>query len=893
MSIPFPEPYVNRSRSSQAYLDTPPPVPPKPSDLGHRYSRSELSTPTQLHHTASTASLSSSYYHGEDSDYATASADSHADEGLPRELTELSLQSEEGVLNFQAGKLPESEQEWYKLVPTEAREALGKKEVQRQSNLFELFKAELDYVADLQAVFDVVVTPLQNSQPPIITQRYLKGFISEVFGNLHQILQQHIKLRDALFVRQREQHPFVISVSDIILETTLKADFRAAYEIYIKHYPISESHHRKEVRRNDKYRAFIQSVSGDPRIRKRDLITFLSRPVTRLLRLNMQLEGILRHTGEDHPDLENLPVSLDIVRDLVKSTEPGIEAAQAKVKFWALCEGLVYQKGEMIDMDLYDDSRTVVHAGPVARKSRSSTAGTSWADLHLALLDNYLILTRNETKSSATVKRYLVSRPLPLAFIRLGSFTDPPDARKEYDKEGSILGLRYHNVPVYPLTVYHASNKANRRYTLYVTSDEVRRVWKSKLENAFGVYTARMEGNMFFSPHTLSDGFFRTTGMRMSSNAIIRGKISCAAPFSIQGRHYLAVGCTSGIWVSQRGREVVDFKRVIAFPSPRAIAAIYAHGEKIFNKLIVHDESTLNSYPLDLVAKVAEGKADAKSLSSSCEKIAGQPKNVVFFRYTHVGPRLLLVYAYRKLLQVSLSLQVVEVLDISESNIAPKRGLSFGRKPAEQESKSFRPYGEAGYVPKDAYDVTALIKTIGVCTADGIVIADPTNLMRKPNVVPNLADASSNMPMATLKSKVEDSKPLGMIPHGEELLVVCDSIGYYVDRHGLPVRNCGYMKWETKVQSYAQRGPHVLLVSEEFIEIRLIDTGRIVQVIEGKGIRLLYGGPGQDAVLVAMKGEHDDAHGVSDKIAELLETSEIQTAHPTSASADLWDEFDA
>ena len=34
-------------------------------------------------------------------------------------------------------------------------EALGKKEVQRQSVLFEVFTAERDYVADLEAVEDV------------------------------------------------------------------------------------------------------------------------------------------------------------------------------------------------------------------------------------------------------------------------------------------------------------------------------------------------------------------------------------------------------------------------------------------------------------------------------------------------------------------------------------------------------------------------------------------------------------------------------------------------------------------------------------------------------------------------------------------------------------------
>lgn len=128
------------------------------------------------------------------------------------------------------------------------------------------------------------------------------------------------------------------------------SDFRSAYEVYIKHYPLAESYHRKELKRNRAYQEFIQSASADPRIRKRDLITFLSRPVTRLPRLNLLLQEILKRTdkGYEHPDLETLPIILGILSDCIKSTQPGIEAAESKVKLWALSESLIFQKGELI-----------------------------------------------------------------------------------------------------------------------------------------------------------------------------------------------------------------------------------------------------------------------------------------------------------------------------------------------------------------------------------------------------------------------------------------------------------------------------------------------------------------------------------------------------------------
>lgn len=124
--------------------------------------------------------------------------------------------------------------------------------------------------------------------------------------------------------------------------------WRDAYEIYIKHYPLAEARHRSELKRNSRYEAFIQQCSHNPRIRKRDIVTFLSRPVTRLPRLSLVLETIKKNTAPDHPDLDDLPTILSILSDFIKSTQPGIAAAESKVKFWSLCESLVFQKGEII-----------------------------------------------------------------------------------------------------------------------------------------------------------------------------------------------------------------------------------------------------------------------------------------------------------------------------------------------------------------------------------------------------------------------------------------------------------------------------------------------------------------------------------------------------------------
>ncbi|KAK7005651.1 hypothetical protein R3P38DRAFT_3038772, partial [Favolaschia claudopus] len=871
--MPFPEPQIYRSASATA----------SQAHLGHKYSRSDLGPASlRLQRDPSLSSLttdvSSAYYPYDDTEfYASGSQDSHgasddSTEELSRDLSQISLQSD-GVRLFQTGQLPDRDEEWHKLVPPEALNTLGKSEVQRQSVIFEVFKAEREYVFDLEAVREVFIEPLRSASPPIIRESFLHKFIAEVFGNLDQVVSHHQRMLAALFARQREQHPIVQSVSDIILDTALKEDFRSSYEVYIKNYPLAESRHRKELSQNQDYQAFIQSVSSDPRIRKRDLTTFLSRPVTRLPRLNLLLEQILKRTEDGHVDKETLPIILDILTSCVKSTQPGIEAAENKVKFWALAQSLVFQRGELIDMDLYADTRSLVRLAPVSRWNRTETGLSSWVDLTAALLDNFLILTREETRPNGAVKRYLVSRPIPLSFLRLGSFTSPVENRRD--------GLKFHSL--YPFSISHAASKS-RRYTLYVETEAERRKWHMVFQEAIGLHRARQEGNMYFEPQTLTDGFFRlpTTKTRGSKPT---GRISTATPFSAGGRKFLAVGCFSGIYAGHWQEE--NFHRALPLSNPVSIFAVETVGHKPFHRFLIHHDGSLVSYSLDLLGRIGLGQADPRSFASSLEK--HDSTNVLITRVVQMGKRVLVVYASKRLFQSTLDLHVLEAVDANSPALNPKRSTNGGS------NRFFRPYGDPGFVAKDAHDITALVKTIAISTQDRIVILDPTNLTRSAiTFVPDFSDtSSSSADMTALRKRLEGMKPLGLLRcTSTELLVVYDSIGCYVTRHGVPSRSSGYIRWECKATSFAARGNHVLLFSQNFVEIRNILTGLLVQVIEGQDIRLLHSE--EDGILAVMRGEHDDEAGASEKVVELRETAEIvgpRTATTMPMPA-MWEEWD-
>ena len=114
-------------------------------------------------------------------------------------------------------------------------------------------------------------------------------------------------------------------------------------------------------------------------------------------------------------------------------------------------------------------------------------------------------------------------------------------------------------------------------------------------------------------------------------------------------------------------------------------------------------------------------------------------------------------------------------------------------------------------------------------------------------------------------------------------------LGCYINRRGIPRRSAGYLRWETKATAFAHpgNGEHVLLFSPEFIEVRTVGTGRLVQVIEGEDIRLVHAS--ERAVLVAMKGPQD-----ADKLVELIETAELSAlgGQDDGVPSGVWDEWD-
>ncbi len=84
-----------------------------------------------------------------------------------------------------------------------------------------------------------------------------------------------------------------------------------------------------------------------------------------------------------------------------------------------------------------------------------------------------------------------------------------------------------------------------------------------------------------------------------------------------------------------------------------------------------------------------------------------------------------------------------------------------------------------------------------------------------------------------------------------------------------------------------------MLFSPKFIEVRSIASGKLVQVIEGENVRLMYSGLTEEDMLVAaVRGDIEDENGLSEKVLELVPTAAIDAQNLVGPVEQYWDEWD-
>jgi hypothetical protein len=167
------------------------------------------------------------------------------------------------------------------------------------------------------------------------------------------------------------------------------------------------------------------------------------------------------------------------------------------------------------------------------------------------------------------------------------------------------------------------------------------------------------------------------------------------------------------------------------------------------------------------------------------------------------------------------------------------------------------------------------------------VAPDLPNTKRDPKTLQFVPTTKGDKPK--ILDLMEKALILGMVTCENDILLIYEGqllstcllvvltrfldFGCFVDHAGQPARPHYYIEWERRANSYARpsRGPHLLLLSSVYIEVRSIDSGKLVQIVDVHDMRLLRSSLTEPAMLVAaMIGGTDDDGGRTERLGELV-----------------------
>ncbi|KAL7280654.1 hypothetical protein ACG7TL_005593 [Trametes sanguinea] len=742
--------------------------------------------------------------------------------------------------------------EWHNLVSEEVMNSLSKHELKRQNIIFEVIKGEMDYVRDLENIEVMYVSPLREMDPPIIPRDRLEQFIQEVFHNYAELHAHHRKMLNKLFEIQREEHPVIRSITAAIYDAVL--NFREAYMEYIPNYPIAAYRIDDEMANNPAFKAFLDQCTRHPDAHRLDMKNFINRPIPRLLRYELLLKNILDETPEGHEDRDYIPQVLDVIKALGKETEPGVVSAKQKVEVWRYNSNLVFKSGEVIDMDLLNENRSLIHSGKLLRQPDTGFEWNGWTELFVLLFDNYLVMTKPKEKDGVT-KYYVYRRPIPLDLLTLANFTDPPTQRgnsllrlgrseRHAGDAGTPTGAQQSPESstdsrlVYPCTIHH-NGRLGGLYTVFAESTQARNEWKQKLEEAIGLRKVVQDSNKVFEIETLSADTFLVPPMGPSSGSTswnhenaFTGKVTCSVPFTTaDGRGLVAIGCAEGVWIGFR-HDSRSLRRVLHLKMVTQCAMLEDFG--IF--LVLADKS-LFAYHIEALVPSSPQSAHT---SQTPQKLSGN-KDVHFFSVGNLNGRTLVIYMKKKGLDSVFRVLEPVVGKINERTRAPQTfGSRLGLR--SQRSEWFRVYRDF-FLPSEAYDLIFLKAKIVILCTKGFEIMDLTDF--KSVTIPQRDDPR----LEKLAKRCESCRPMGMFRSSNDEFLLCyDEFGLYVDRHGDPSRSIGTIEWEGTAEHVAWHPPYVLLFDSRFIEIRHVETGRLAQIIPGNDVRCIWDGRGVTGV---------------------------------------------
>jgi hypothetical protein len=157
------------------------------------------------------------------------------------------------------------------------------------------------------------------------------------------------------------------------------------------------------------------------------------------------------------------------------------------------------------------------------------------------------------------------------------------------------------------------------------------------------------------------------------------------------------------------------------------------------------------------------------------------------------------------------------------------------------QTEFFREYDEF-YIPTESYCINLFHTSLAISTQRGLEVL--TLDKKQPWSVPNLrSETPEAQPYLTsIANRIKDLRPLGMFRLSDsEFLVAYSECAVYVNKHG-DVSRSVVMEFVGRAHTACLYGRFLILLNEDFVEVRNAMNGRLRQVIPGRHVVCLDDG---------------------------------------------------
>jgi len=183
----------------------------------------------------------------------------------------------------------------------EADEKAKAKEAKRQRlrahSIKELVVTEGQYVADLETLTEVYITPLATNAIINAEQHRL------LFNNIPALIKLNKQFKEGLDAIYKEWDPLRSQIAPEFLQF---APYFHMYQGYLNSHEQAAGLVSKLYVRSSKFKKFCDAAQSHPKCKGLDIKSFLVKPLQRITKYSLLLRELIKHTLPSHPDYEQL-----------------------------------------------------------------------------------------------------------------------------------------------------------------------------------------------------------------------------------------------------------------------------------------------------------------------------------------------------------------------------------------------------------------------------------------------------------------------------------------------------------------------------------------------------------------------------------------------------------